>query len=90
MSKEQNYMVQICTGTLCHLMGGAEIPALQDYLPNNLKSKVFIKGMVCANYCKNTDLKPPFVLINGDLMPEASIDKIIQFLQNIEKDDTYK
>lgn len=90
MNKNRIYNVQICTGTLCHLMGGANLPALIDYLPNELKSKVVLKGMVCTNYCKDTSKKPPFVLINGELMQEASIEKIIEFLLNCEKNDTHK
>jgi len=84
MTEEIKYKVKICTGTLCHVMGGAELPALEDHLPENLKSKVIVKGMVCENYCNETDLKPPFVLINEELMQEASIEKIIQFIQNCE------
>lgn len=90
MCKEQKYKIQICTGTLCHVMGGAELPSLADYLPRNLKSKVHMQGMVCANYCKESGMKPPFVLINGELMQEAGIEKIINYLQKCEGNDTYK
>lgn len=90
MCKEQKYIIQICTGTLCHVMGGAELPALVDYLPDNLKLKVKMKGMVCANYCKDQTKKPPFVLINNELMHEADIEKIINYLQKCESNDTYK
>lgn len=90
MTEEKNYKVQICTGTLCHVMGGAELPGLEDHLPEEIKSKVMIKGMICANYCTETNQKPPFVLINGELMSEASIDKIIRYIQNCEKNDTFK
>jgi len=89
MSKEKKYTIQICTGTLCHVMGGAELPGLGEYLPESLKPKVHIKGMVCAKYCKETSMKPPFVLINGDLIKEASREKIISYLQNCEKNDTF-
>lgn len=90
MSERKIYTVQICTGTLCHLMGGAELPDLADYLSNSLKTKIIIKGMVCANYCKNAGMKPPFVMINEELIQEASIEKIILFLQNCERNDTNK
>jgi len=90
MTEEKIYKVQICTGTLCHVMGGAELPALEEYLPKSLKSKVKVKGMVCANYCTETKLKPPFVLINGELMSEASIEKIVHYIQNCEENDTFK
>lgn len=90
MIKDKTYKVQICTGTLCHVMGGAELPDLEYHLPKDLKSKVIMKGMVCANYCTETGMKPPFVLINNELMQEASVDKIIQFIQNCEKNDILK
>ena len=84
MSNEKMYNVKICTGTLCHVMGGAELPALIDFLPNSLQSKVKVTGMVCANYCKNPENKPPFVLINNELIQEASIEKIIKHIQKSE------
>jgi len=88
MESKKIYEVKICTGTLCHVMGGAELPALESYLPPNLKKKVALKGMVCGNYCKEPNRKPPFVLVNDQLIEAATIEKIILYMQKCEDNDT--
>jgi len=87
MESTNKYIVKICTGTLCHVMGGAELPGLEGHLPVSLKDKVTLKGMVCAQYCKEKNRKPPFVLVNDHLIEGATIDKIIDYLQNCETND---
>jgi len=88
MNSNHIYQVRICTGTLCHVMGGAVLPELELYLPEQLKSKVEIKGMTCADYCKQEDHKPPYVMVNDHLIESASIEKIIAYIKNCEDHDS--
>ncbi|MFO7938202.1 MAG: hypothetical protein R6U66_00470 [Bacteroidales bacterium] len=90
MESKKLYEIQICTGTLCHVMGGAELPGLASYLPPALKKKVKLKGMVCGNYCKEPNRKPPFVLVNNQLIEAASVEKIIMHLQKCEENDSHQ
>lgn len=90
MENQTKYIIKICTGTLCHVMGGAELLSINECLTNELKEKVELKGMVCSNYCKDTDLKPPFVTINDILISEASIEKMIGFIEKSEHNDILK
>lgn len=87
MGTNTKIVVRICTGTLCHVMGGAELPELPFYLPDYMKSKVEIKGMVCGEYCKDSSKKPPFVTINDVLIEQASIEKIINYIEKHLADD---
>ena len=43
--------VQICTGTLCYIMGGSELQLLGEYLPETLADKVEIRGATCLDIC---------------------------------------
>jgi len=79
--------ITICTGTLCHVLGGAELPSLGQHLPDNIKEKVEIKGSPCVNHCKNTEMKPPFVEINGEVIEQASINKILEHLEKLLAND---
>jgi len=88
MSSDKKIVVKICTGTLCHVMGGSELPELAYHLPENMKSKVEVKGMVCGQFCRDTSKKPPFVTINDVLMEQASIEKIISYLEKAFCNDT--
>ncbi len=90
MENKSKYIIKICTGTLCHVMGGAELLSINEYLTSELREKVKLKGMVCSNYCKDTDQKPPFVAINDTLISEATIEKMIDFLETNERNDTLK
>lgn len=88
MNTDNKIVVKICTGTLCHVMGGSELPELACHLPQNMKSKVEIKGMACGGFCKYGNRKPPFVLIGDVLMEQASIEKIVRNLEKTLSDDT--
>lgn len=76
-------VVQICTGTACFVMGASEILLLGDELPESLKGKVQIEGMTCMEKCKKSECgKAPFVIINGEVMENASyigiLDKLLE------------
>lgn len=83
----KKHTVVICTGTLCHVMGGSELPSLVDYLPEHYASRVTLKGSPCIEQCKNSGLKPPFAEIDGELVPEASIEKLVNELKKRIKND---
>jgi NADH:ubiquinone oxidoreductase subunit E len=70
--------VKICSGTLCYVMGGSELWTL----PEALKSKVTIKGSPCLGYC-NTEkpVRAPYAEVNGRLIREASVSKIIEVIK---------
>ncbi|MGE0078049.1 MAG: NAD(P)H-dependent oxidoreductase subunit E [Bacteroidales bacterium] len=88
MSTNSKIAIKICTGTLCHVMGGSELPELAHHLPEHIKSKVEIKGMVCGQYCKDSSKKPPFVTVNDELIEQASIEKIINYIEKALSNDT--
>lgn len=70
--------VSICTGTACFVMGASEILVLEETLPPNLKDKVEVEGITCLEKCKNTECgKSPYVLINGELLQEATLAKVL-------------
>ena len=75
------HKITICTGTACYVLGGADLLLLEDYLPAGLKKDVEITGAPCLGYCQaGSSMKPPFVLIDGAVMSEASVQKIVDGL----------
>lgn len=73
--------IVICTGTHCFVMGGSDLLLLEDHIPEELKDKVCIEGSSCLTYCEDrTKGKAPFVKINGILMEQATIPKILKYL----------
>lgn len=69
----------ICTGTACYVMGASEFLLLEDLLPDDLKGKVEITGVTCFEKCKNAAYgKPPFVLIDDELVAGATVQTILE------------
>ncbi|WP_439185584.1 (2Fe-2S) ferredoxin domain-containing protein [Carboxylicivirga taeanensis] len=87
MLTSAKYKVQICCGTMCYIMGGAELHLLNECLPEGLKDKVSIEGSACFGKCNTDEKKHPCVLINGQELNNASTQKIIKQLLTLENND---
>ncbi|OJF76444.1 MAG: hypothetical protein BKP49_07035 [Treponema sp. CETP13] len=71
--------VSICTGTACYVMGASELLLLEEKLPTDLKDKVEIEGVMCLGKCKNaSNGKSPFVLVDKELVSDATIETVIE------------
>jgi len=74
--------VQICVGTACHIMGAADLITIEDLLAEPLRERVEIKGVTCIGLCKDeTCGKPPFVIIDGETLSEATLDKVLRRIE---------
>lgn len=69
------------------MLGGSELPMLRNYLPDSLKKECEIRGSSCLGYCLDKALTPPFAEINGEMMEAASIEKIVNELKRLDKDE---
>jgi len=78
--------VTVCTGTCCFVMGGSELLLLEEHLPESLKNRVRIDWAVCMDACMETQGKPPFVKINGDLFPGATVQGVLARLSALTGD----
>ncbi len=75
--------VDICLGTTCHLMGASSLQTLQDDLPLSLRDKVDVTGKRCLGLCSSNHTKAPYVLVNNEVLDEASLPKIIETIEKI-------
>ncbi len=76
--------VVICTGTACFVMGGSELLTLDDHLPEMYADRVQIEGTGCLDYCKDIEKgKSPFVVVNGHVISEANIPKVIDYITRL-------
>lgn len=74
--------VRICTGTLCYIMGGAELQLLGDYLPESLADRVEIRGATCLDFCNQEGKgKAPFVLVGEELVTGATVAKVVETIK---------
>ncbi len=84
---QPKYKIQICCGTMCYIMGGAELHLLIDSLPDTLKGLVSIEGVPCFGKCDTDKKEHPCVLINGEELNNATTQKIIKQLLTLENND---
>lgn len=78
----QKIIVRICTGTTCYVLGGAQLLALEDELPTDVRARVSIEGALCFQLCKEDECrKAPFAWVNEILISEATVPKIIAEIQ---------
>jgi NADH:ubiquinone oxidoreductase 24 kD subunit len=76
----QKIKVTVCAGTTCHVMGGGHLYDLEEALPLEWRYRVDIQGVRCLGYCNEQDRhgKPPFVLINGQTIANASLKTVLE------------
>lgn len=83
--------VQVCTGTTCFVMGGADLLLLEDVVIDRwgqygvtsevFNEKVDFSGLPCSDACHEPSQKPPFVIMDGTLIAEATIGKVLEQLE---------
>jgi NADH:ubiquinone oxidoreductase subunit E len=79
--------ITVCLGTTCHLLGASHFQMLQQDLPAHLLERVTIEAKRCLGLCSSDQDKAPFVAINGVILKDATLQKIIDTIDNeIEKE----
>lgn len=78
--------ITICSGTLCYIMGGADLFDIEASLTRLFGEDIRVKASACLGYCEGEPRQnPPCVLINDELIADACIEKIIYHLKNRKK-----
>lgn len=75
--------ITICLGTTCHLMGSSHLQNILEDLPSSLINHVEIKWARCLGYCNSEKHQAPFVLVNDELLPEATLPGIIEKVEKL-------
>ncbi len=69
--------IEICMGTSCHLMGTQDLVDVLDALSEDQRKQIEIKGVTCFKNCG----KGPNIRINGELLNNASPERLLEVLQ---------
>lgn len=77
--------LKICMGTMCYVMGGAEIRAIIERLPENISRNISISYSPCLGMC-DKEGKPPYVELNGKIIGGISKTNMLNILKEAEKD----
>lgn len=80
--------IKICSGTSCFVMGAAQIQALEFTPPADIAEHIEIMEVRCMNLCKDRSAKynrGPFVMVNDELVEEATFEKVVTKVREIIK-----
>lgn len=84
MSSSSKIKVVICSGTACFVMGASDILLLEENLSPELAECVDVEGATCLGLCKAGERnKAPFVTINGEVMEQASLPKVMARIREL-------
>lgn len=78
--------IKICSGTSCFVMGAAAIQALEFTPPDDIADKIDIVESRCMNLCHDINNKHnhgPFVMVNDELIEEATFEKVVNKVREI-------
>jgi len=90
----KKHKVTICTGTACFVMGGSELLLLEEELPDDLKAITEIEGSPCSGICNRSEYSgaqadhAPFAQVDGKIIEQASVQKIIECLRTVQQSCT--
>lgn len=77
--------LKICMGTMCYIMGGAELRALVEMLPDDIRQHIDVTFSPCLGMCDKVN-DPPFVELNGKILSRMSRTDLIRILKDELKD----
>jgi len=70
--------LDICIGTTCFVMGANRLQEISEYLPVEWANLVEVRANTCLGLCQNNEYsKAPYVKIDGEIMSNASVEKIL-------------
>lgn len=74
----EKLIVKVCSGTMCYVMGGAELQLLGDALPAEISNSVDIHGVTCLDCCNKGEGKAPFVIVGDTVVSGANIANVME------------
>ncbi|MEI3253724.1 MAG: NAD(P)H-dependent oxidoreductase subunit E [Candidatus Gastranaerophilaceae bacterium] len=83
MEESGKILVELCFGTTCFVMGASKLQELESLIPPQYRKRVEIKAHTCLDLCKNaTYMKAPFVKIDGEIISEATVEKVLKAIES--------
>lgn len=72
--------LKLCAGTMCYVMGGAQLMEIIDLLTEEEKQYVEISYAPCLQQCKGQD-NPPFIELNGRIIKGVGKENLLQIIK---------
>lgn len=72
--------LKICMGTMCYVLGGAELKDTLENLPEEINNYLDITYSPCLGYCQENE-PAPFIELNGRKIAGVCKQSLIQILK---------
>lgn len=72
--------LRLCAGTMCYVMGGAQLMEIEDMLSEEEKQYLEITLSPCLQRCNGTD-NPPFAELNGQMITGVSKETLLRIIK---------
>lgn len=72
--------LKICVGTMCYVMGGAELRGIAEAIPDDIRELVDISFSPCLGRCSHAG-EPPYIELNGRVIARVSKSNLIQMIK---------
>lgn len=77
--------LKICMGTMCYVMGGAELRAFVEMLPDNIGKHLSVSYSPCLGMCDRIG-EPPYIEFNGRIVAGVSKNNLLQIIKEALND----
>jgi len=72
--------IKICMGTMCYMMGGADLRAVIEGLPDDIRQHIEISYSPCLGLC-DTEGESPYIKLNERVIPHVSKSGLINIIK---------
>lgn len=72
--------LRLCAGTMCYVMGGAQLMEIEDMLSEDEKQYLDISLSPCLQRCNGSDT-PPFAELNGQIISGVSKETLLRIIK---------
>ena len=69
--------LRLCAGTMCYVMGGAQLMEIEELLSEEEKQGIEITFSPCLQRCNGKDT-PPFAELNGEIITGVSKETLLR------------
>lgn len=74
--------LKLCMGTMCYVMGGAELCSMIDMLPDGIARRLHVTYSPCLGMCDKDKIgEPPYIELNGRPIGGVSKNSLLQILK---------
>lgn len=76
----EKIQLKLCAGTMCYVMGGAQLMEIEDLLSPEEKEHIEIALSPCLQKCNGKE-NPPFAELNGKIIAGASKEILLRIIK---------